>query len=70
MYITVYNLLNNGLIMLMLCGFLFLIIIIFRVRFLAHNETFSVPRWSQHGNPLKCSGIRWLHFEVFSAIQV
>ena len=21
-------------------------------------------------NPLKCSGIRWLHFEVFSAIQV
>ena len=20
-------------------------------------------------NPLKCSGVRWLHFEVFSAIQ-
>jgi len=21
-------------------------------------------------NPLKCRGIRWLHFEAFSAIQV
>ena len=21
-------------------------------------------------NPLKCSGIKWLHFEVFNAIQV
>jgi len=21
-------------------------------------------------NPLKCSGVRWLHFQVFSAIQI
>ena len=31
----------------------------------------SLVHWSVHYlNPLKCSGIRWLHFEVFSAIQV
>jgi len=28
------------------------------------------PENSRLFNPLKCSGIRWLHLEVFRAIQV
>ena len=27
-------------------------------------------RYKNQVNPLKGSGVRWLHFEVFSAIQV
>ena len=32
------------------------------------QESQDIPVWSV--NPLKRSGVRWLHFEVFSAIHV
>ena len=39
-----------------------------------HDNAGSFAAWKLDRvscfNPLKCSGVRWLHFKVFSAIQV